>query len=224
MLESQGVRLFVRRLREGGISGLFLYNGEIGPCILINGSERPGRLAFDAAHEYAHVLLDRRLRAHASPSGRRPEEHEELLEVRANSFAAAFLMPSAGIERFLWDLGAIHDGFKGELDVVDVLYLQRAFGVSYQAALYRLQNLGWLGREKREALGERRPEALARALDLPEEPEADLDRFGGERGYPLRYRYLVLEAYQQAKISLGKLAELLKYDLEEARELAWSLG
>lgn len=224
LLESQGVRLFVRRLREGGISGLFLYSSEIGPCILINGSERPGRLAFDAVHEYAHVLLDRRLRAHASPSGRRPEEHEELLEVRANSFAAAFLMPAAGIKRFLWDLGVTHDGPRGELDVVDVLYLQRAFGVSYQATLYRLQNLGWLGRAKREALGERRPEALARALDLPEEPEADFDRFEEKRGYPLRYKYLVLEAYQQGKISLGKLAELLRYDLEDARALTWSLG
>lgn len=223
LLESQGVRLFVRRLREGGISGLFLYGAEIGPCILINGAERPSRLTFNAAHEYAHVLLDRRLRAHASPSGQ-PEEHEELLEVRANSFAAAFLMPAAGIEGFLWDLGVAQDGSRADLDVVDVLYLQRTFGVSYQAALYRLQNLGWLDRAKREALGEQQPEVLARVLDLPEEPEADLDRFEEERGYPLRYKYLVLEAFQRAKISLGKLAELLRYDLEDARELAWSLG
>lgn len=221
LLEGQGVRLFVRLLRESGVSGLFLYDSKIGPCILVNRTERPGRLAFDAAHEYAHVLMDRRLRAHATPFGR-PEEHEELLEVRANSFAAAFLMPAAGIEHFLWDLGMTRE-VKDGVDAVEVLYLQRTFGVSYLATLYRLQNLGWLDRTKREKLGDQQPVVLARVLGLPEEPEANLERFEEERGYPLRYRYLVLEAYQRTKISLGRLAELLRYDLEEARELAWNL-
>lgn len=162
------------------------------------------------------------MRMSVTSSGR-PEEHEELLEVRANSFAAAFLMPAAGIERSLWDLGMTRDAKKG-MDAVEVLYLQRTFGVSYQAILYRLQNLGWLDRAKREKLGDQQPEKLARVLGLPAEPEANLKRFEEEMGYPLRYRHLVLEAYQQAKISLGKLAELLKSDQETARELAWDLG
>lgn len=220
LLEGQGVRLFARPLRESGVSGLFLYDRKIGPCILVNRTDRPGRLSFDAAHEYAHVLMDRRLRAHATPSGR-PEEHEELLEVRANVFAAAFLMPAEGIERFLWDLG-MSRGDRHEIDVVDVLYLQRTFGVSYQATLYRLQNLGWLDKGKRKELGEHQPEILARAWGLEEEHQPNLDRFE-EAGYPLRYMYLALEAHQRDKISLGKLAELLRMDLEEARELVWDL-
>lgn len=220
LLEGQGVRLFVRPLRESGVSGLFLYDKKIGPCILVNRTYRPGRLAFDAAHEYAHVLMDRRLRAHATPFGR-PEEHEELLEVRANAFAAAFLMPAEGIERFLWDLDMTR-GDRHRVDMVDVLYLQHTFGVSYQAALYRLQNLGWVGKARREELGEHQPEVLARALGLEEESEPDLGRFE-EEGYPLRYKYLALEAYQREKISLGRLAELLGMNLEDARELVWDL-
>jgi Zn-dependent peptidase ImmA (M78 family)/DNA-binding XRE family transcriptional regulator len=220
LLEGQGVCLFVRPLRESGISGLFLYDKKIGPCILINGVEHPSRLTFDAAHEYAHVLLDRRLRAHVTLSGQ-PEEHEELLEVRANRFAAAFLMPAEGIERFLWDLDMVRGRHRS--DVVDILYLQRTFGVSYQAALYRLQNLSWIDQAKRKELGDEQPEVLARVLGLPEEGKADLDRFEGEKGYPLRYKYLALEAYQREKISLNRLAELLHLDIEDTRELAWDL-
>lgn len=208
----EGVRLFARPLRESGISGLFLYDKKIGPCILVNRTERPGRLAFDAAHEYAHVLMDRRLKAHATLFGR-PGEHKELLEVRANAFSAAFLMPAERIERFLWDIGMTREaGHK--IDVVNVLYLQRTFGVSYQAALYRLQNLGWLDKARREELEERQPEVLARALGLTGESEVD---------YPLRYKYLALESYQRERISLGRLAEMLRVDLEDARELVWDL-
>ena len=223
LLDSQGVRLFVRPIRESGISGLFLYNRAIGPCILINGAERRSRLAFNAAHEYAHVLLDRRLRAHVSSAGRllaEPEQRAELLEVRANSFAAAFLLPAAGIERFLGDRGHTRRN-RQELDVLDVLYLHRAFGVSYQAAHYRLQNLGWLDRNRRAELPQHQPEVLARVLGLPDECDTD---GGGIARYPLRYVYLALEAYRQAKISLGKLAELLGQSLAEARELVWDLG
>jgi Zn-dependent peptidase ImmA (M78 family)/DNA-binding XRE family transcriptional regulator len=224
LLDSQAVHVFVRPLQESGISGLFLYDRSTGPCILINGSEHPRRRPFNLAHEYAHVLLDRKLRAHASATSRllgEADERGELLEVRANRFAADFLMPAAGITRFLGDRGrSRHD--RGKLDIVDVLYLQRAFGVSYQAMLYRLQNLRWLDRARREQLAQHQPEVLARTLGLSEE------RLIGEvepsdRRFPARYVYLALEAYRQGEISLGKLAELLGKDVGEARELVWAL-
>jgi hypothetical protein len=104
--------------------------------------------------------------------------------------------------------------------VVDVLYLQRAFGVSYQAMLYRLQNLGWLDRSCREELAQLPPDTLRRTLGLTDAQE---EAAPAERGYPPRYVYLALEAYQQAKISVGKLAELLGTSLVEARELVWGL-
>lgn len=222
LLEAQGVRLFVRPLRGSGVSGLFLYDRAIGPCILVNGAEQRSRLAFSASHEYAHVLLDRRLHARVSPFGR-SEELGELLEVRANRFAAAFLMPAEGIERFLWDLGMLRDDRHGRVEVVDVMYMQRTFGVSYQAALYRLQSLGWLDSARRGELeSKRRPDALAEVLGM-EESEEELKHFDNEAGYPLRYKYLALEAYQREKISITKLADLLKVPTEEAEMLALDL-
>ncbi len=225
LLDSQGVRLFIRRLEEGSISGLFLYDRAIGPCILINASEHPRRLPFNAAHEYAHVLLDRKLKSHVSSASRilsASVQHEELLEVRANSFSAAFLMPADGIERFLWDRGKTRSN-RHSIGVVDVLLLQRTFGVSYKAALFRLQNLRWLDREQREELEGHQPDVLARELGLAEDPVEAREQPGGVGDYPIGYVYLALRAYQQGKISLGRLAELLNVTLENARELVWGL-
>lgn len=224
LLDSQGVRLFVRPLQDSSISGIFLYDRSIGPCVLINGVEHHNRLAFNAAHEYAHVLLDRRLQAHASTASGLLGEIDargELLEVRANSFAAAFLLPEDGILRFLWDRGKVYR-HRDALDIVDILSLQRAFGVSYQATLYRLQNLNWLERSKREKLAHHSPDRLARALGLLKEDET-VQENKPVQNYSPRYIYLVLEAYRHEKISLGKLAELLSIGITEARELVWEL-
>jgi Zn-dependent peptidase ImmA (M78 family)/DNA-binding XRE family transcriptional regulator len=224
LFDTQGVRLFVRPLQDTSISGIFLYNRNIGPCMLINGAEHHNRLAFNAAHEYAHVLLDRKLQAHASTASRflgDTDSHGELLEIRANSFAAAFLLPKDGILQFLLNRGKIYQ-HRDALDVVDILSLQRAFGVSYQAALYRLQNLNWLSRSKREEMAHHSPHRLAQALGLLNEDEiVQEDR--PVQNYSPRYIYLVLEAYRREKISLGKLAELLSIDILEARELVWDL-
>lgn len=219
LLESQGIRVFIRELRESSISGLFMYGRAIGPCILINGKEHRNRLAFNAAHEYAHVILDRKLQARASSTSQQigdPEEYNEFLEVRANSFAAAFLLPASGIERFLWDRGMTRRT-KSSLQVVHILYLQRAFGVSYQAALYRLQNLGWLSRAQREELAKCHPDILGHELGLHDESEKYL------ANYPLRYVYLALEAYRQAKIPVEKLASFMGKSLPEAKQLVKKL-
>jgi Zn-dependent peptidase ImmA (M78 family)/DNA-binding XRE family transcriptional regulator len=219
LLESQGIRVFVRELHESSISGLFMYGRTIGPCILINGKEHRNRLAFNAAHEYAHVLLDRKLQARASSTTQQighPEEDNEFLEVRANSFAAAFLLPASGIERFLWDRGMTRRT-KSSLQVVHVLYLQRAFGVSYQAALYRLQNLGWLTRAQREGLAKYHPDKLGQELGIHDDGDKYL------AVYPLRYVYLALEAHRQAKITVEKLADFIGKSLPETKQLVKKL-
>jgi Zn-dependent peptidase ImmA (M78 family)/DNA-binding XRE family transcriptional regulator len=229
LVESQGVKLFVKQLYGSGISGLFMYDRRIGPCILINGMDHRNRLSFNAAHEYAHVLLDRKLTARISTTSQQIGEpdspqrlgtgkHEEFLEVRANSFAAAFLMPAAGIERFLWDRGMTRRT-KNSLDVVHVIYLQYSFGVSYAAALYRLQNLGWIDQARRAELAQFRTEDMARALGLQHKEE------NLESGpYPMRYVYLTLEAFRQNKIGIEKVAKLLNKKLLEAQKLVKNLG
>lgn len=220
LLDSQGVRLFVRPLENTSISGLFIYDRAIGPCVLINGAEHRNRLSFNAAHEYAHVLLDRKLGARVSITTRLlgdSDESQGLLEVRANSFAAAFLLPASGVDRFLHRRGMIRRHSR-PVDIIDVLYLHRTFGVSYQAALYRLLNLGWLGKEERERMSHHRPEESARSLGLLDDDVLPMSS-GNESRYPTRYVYLTLEAYRQAKIPIEQLAKLLGRSAREIGSL-----
>lgn len=225
LVEEQGVRLFMRPLAGSDISGLFLYDPSLGPCVLVNSAERRSRLSFSAAHEYSHVLIDRRLVARVSEvtlPRHGLDRTEELLEIRANSFAAAFLLPADGIERFLLNRGrSRHE--RSALDVLDALAIQRAFGVSYQATLYRLQNLRWLDAARRETLAQHQPEVLARSLGLSDDPESD--RGSVQLGqYPLRYIALALEAYRRAKITVVKLAELLDKTVQDTKALVQAAG
>ena len=67
----------------------------------MNEDHPPRRRLFSCAHEYCHVLVDRDRGGLVS----RAENREELPEVRANAFAAAFLMPEGGVRAFVRRLG-----------------------------------------------------------------------------------------------------------------------
>ena len=70
---------------------------------------------FMYAHGFAHVLFDRQDHCHVC----RAEDRGSLREVRANAFAAAFLMPEAGVRGFLAHLGKGMPS-RGTVDVFDV--------------------------------------------------------------------------------------------------------
>jgi Zn-dependent peptidase ImmA (M78 family)/transcriptional regulator with XRE-family HTH domain len=97
------------------ISGFFFAGPETGMAILVNAADSPTRRLFSYAHEYAHLLLDKSHVSGVSRFGNR----EDLLEVRANTFAAHFLMPEEGVRAFLDNVGGltrqvmeIYDGFE----------------------------------------------------------------------------------------------------------------
>lgn len=98
------------------ISGFFFAGPETGMAILVNAADSSTRRLFSYAHEYAHLLLDK----NSVPDGiSRFGNREELIEVRANTFAAHFLMPEEGIRAFLDNVGGptrqvmeIYDGFE----------------------------------------------------------------------------------------------------------------
>jgi Zn-dependent peptidase ImmA (M78 family)/transcriptional regulator with XRE-family HTH domain len=226
LLESQGVRTAQLSLPED-LSGLTLFDPEIGPFVVAN-NRAPGhsrlRRRFSYAHEYCHVLLDREQKGTIS----RTSERDSLLEVRANAFAAAFLMPGSGVREFVHRLGKGRpsrlqaDVFDEEeaqrvqarpepgsqaIQMHDVVLLAHYFGVSRLAALYRLKNLGFLTQVELEALKQQEEEGagkhLATLLDLPE-PDAEAAR------NEFRHRFLALglEAFRRDEITRSKLREL----------------
>lgn len=206
------------------VSGLFLAGGEIGLCVLVNSEHHVRRRAFSYAHEYCHLLLDRSRRANVS----RQANRDEIIEVRANSFAASFLLPEEAVRDFLRTLGkgqesrvmaaafdeagavvAQHRAPPRSQDVqlYDVVHLAHHFGVSVESAVYRLRNLRLLTEEEKERLLGKKEDAraLQHALDLSA-PEERPDRRGLFRH---QFLGLALEAYRREVITRRKLGEVV---------------
>ena len=213
------------------MSGLFLRHPSIGLSILVNASHPRGRKRFSYAHEYAHALLDREGTVSVSSIG----NSADLVEKRANAFAAAFLMPRSGVSEVLRSLdkglpsrheqtifdaatgGCIETEFRPpvgsqKITYKDVALVAHHFGVSYQAALYRLKSLKHVSQRDSDGLLER--EGFGREylkllgmLDELEEPE---QRRYWDRELRSEIAHLAIEAYRREEISRGRLLELGK--------------
>ena len=84
-----GIRVLRRKLENSKISGLYIKHPVAGRCVLINYSEDIYRQRFTAAHEAAHTILDEEEDVLVSFTW----EKNDLKEIRANSFASAYLIP-----------------------------------------------------------------------------------------------------------------------------------
>ncbi|MCI0457390.1 MAG: ImmA/IrrE family metallo-endopeptidase, partial [Gemmataceae bacterium] len=226
--------LALHQPRVGGelpdeMSGLFLHEGSLGFVILVNYSHRRGRKRFSYAHEYAHALLDRKWKLTVTTK----RNSGELVEKRANAFAASFLMPKAGVELFLATLNkggssrrtfhvydvATEEGIEAERRVLarsqeitfqDAALLAAHFGVSYQVAVYRLSDLGFVNREDLKSLLEKLELAqsylrlIGRWNDVASKPGPN------DRELVSQIVPLALEAFRREEISRGKLLDLSK--------------
>jgi Zn-dependent peptidase ImmA (M78 family)/transcriptional regulator with XRE-family HTH domain len=176
IIAQHGVRVGRYTLTED-ISGLFFVGPDTGKAILVNMKHTTTRRLFSYAHEYMHLLVD----SQQTPGGvSRYGNRDDLFEVRANAFAAHFLMPNEGVRAFLNGLGGptrqvmeVYDGFQEqavhsgedlltaqrraapgsqEVRLIDALRVARHFGTSYIATVYQLLNLKIIHKETQEQL------------------------------------------------------------------------
>jgi Zn-dependent peptidase ImmA (M78 family)/transcriptional regulator with XRE-family HTH domain len=221
LLEAQGVRTAKAELPED-VSGLTVAEPDVGVLVVVNATHVPWRQRFSFAHEYCHVLLDRDQKGAIS----RTTDRDTLPEVRANAFAAAFLMPADGVTGFLQGLAKgqpsrlraeVFDEEASlaaqarpapgtqDIQLYDVVLLAHHFGVSRVSALYRLKNLKLLNESEfgtlqiQEEAGRGREAAEALGLVEPEE---------GGNGVRARIVTLALEAFRRGEITRRKLEEL----------------
>lgn len=123
-----------------------LVKSEDGTAVIgVNWEHHPNRQRFTIAHEIGHFALDHdgdtfvdkgtyaRFRDQDSHSGNITEERQ------ANQFAANLLMPASLVRR------AFEERTFDPGDDIALEELTRAFEVSPQAMMFRLQNLGLLG-------------------------------------------------------------------------------
>ena len=224
LLESQGVRTGLVDLPDD-ISGLTLSDRKVGLFVVANRAHHYLRRRFSFAHEYAHVVADRDRSGLIS----RTSERDDLVEMRANAFAADFLMPEDGVRQFVAGLGkgkpsrAFAEVFDeaGSLNVegrsepgtqtlqlYDVVQLAHHFGVSRLSALFRFRNLRLVTEaefEHLKALDEQgKGKQLAELLGLPEPEHTEM-----RSEFKHRFLGLALEAFRRDELSRGKLRELV---------------
>lgn len=223
LIEAQGIRTGTVSMPDS-VSGLTISHPRVGPFIVINDSHSRERRRFSWSHEYAHVLLDKDAIGMVS----RESERNDLREVRANSFAANFLLPEEGVRQFVASLGKgassrIHadifdesgvvaidsrtDPATQEIQLYDVVQLAHAYGVSVPSTLYRLRNLKLVSESEFERLrqmdGEGRSKRIAALLGA--EAVESLEQRGE---FQRRFLALGLEALRREKISQAKFLEL----------------
>jgi len=141
--KKKGARIVVDSL-EGDLSG-FLYRDKDGTLIGVNTHHSPARQNFTIGHELGHLLLhdqetlhvdhDFRVRLRNDISSQGTDEAER----EANFFAASLLMPREFLEHDLEE----HE-FVDLLDDEILQSLSKKYGVSNQALMNRLKNLGYI--------------------------------------------------------------------------------
>jgi Zn-dependent peptidase ImmA (M78 family) len=205
------------------VSGLTMSDPAVGFFVVANRAHHHLRRRFSFAHEYAHVVLDRGRFGLVS----RASQRGDLLEVRANAFAAGFLMPEEGVLEFMAGIGKgdpsgslaelfandepIDAGLVGPgghaIQLYDIVQLAHHFGVSRSAAIYRLRNLRILDSRQVTALKAQdevgKGKNMADLLGFPEP-----DHTAARNEFRHRFVCLALEAYRRGEISHAKLREL----------------
>jgi len=209
------------QLLPENVSGIFLNDQRHGLSIIVNGSHHSRRRLFSYAHEYGHALADRDVASLVS----KVENRSALREVRANAFAAAFLMPDAGVRAFMRSRGKgdarsvlqVFDesevltaqrraGSRGqEIQLYDVVHVASHFGTSFDSALYRLLNLRIITDAQRERFASQRDLAnIIRSQYFGEDEQEE-----EQLQHPHKdFLFLALDALRHAGISRGKLNEL----------------
>lgn len=232
LLAAQGIWVAGTDL-PGPVSGVFWHHRSLGLAILVNAEHVRARRRFSYAHEYAHALMDRE-RFEQTLNVSSADNASETIEKRANAFAAAFLMPKAGVSEFLqamdkglpskWEQSIFDVATESRIDTQwrsppgsqtityqDTAALAHHFGVSYQAAVYRLRSLGFLSQKECTDLLEQEEtgRSYLRLLGMADDLDGkDDDPKVQKRELRWQIVGLAMEAYRREAFSRGQLLDL----------------
>lgn len=209
ILELQlGVRVYSRKL-DSKVAGLFAYDENVGACILINASHRKERRTQTGGHELGHFIATRR-----QPEIYQDGKYENSREERyANAFGSAFLTPTRAVmEKFKEiTIGGTH------LTRRHIILLSSFFGVSRQAMVLRLEDLGLTKKGTWDWFmdnGGITDEQVQQVLGV----SAD-EMPGPDVAQSSRLFLLAIEAWKKDLISEGQMSEMLKIGRGKVREL-----
>jgi Zn-dependent peptidase ImmA (M78 family)/transcriptional regulator with XRE-family HTH domain len=198
--EDYGVKIFYDDLGPNGGSA-FSVASWFGTGVLLNCTHAPWRRNYSLAHELFHLLIRDQLSTCEN----------EQIERFANVFASALLLPSEHL------LSAIEAHLKdGKISYENLVQVAREFGVSIDALLWRLVNIG---RFEAAVVKEALASSNLRAIDKTSFPRWEQHSY-----IPERYVRLCFLAYRLGKIGLAKLAEFLETNIVDLAEQVQETG
>lgn len=208
VLEEAGMHVFVDKL-DSTLAGLYVFVPGFGYCILVNRAHPKERRNWTIAHEYGHFLAERDRPGvdYLKPTQRKPQG-----ERFADAFAAAFLMPEAGVHRRFYE----EVERTGDFKVGDLCRMADNFGVSLMAMTVRVESLSLIPRGSWDEIYESRVPVRT----LKQEAGIYSSRASDSvEPYPQRYKLLAVQAFVDEKITEGQLAKLLRCSRIAAREI-----
>lgn len=203
-----GIHIFRRELSNSNLSGIFIQHPIAGKCVLVNYSEDLYRQNFTLAHEVAHSIFDTDAAYNVSFT----RQGDDIKEIRANRFAAAFLMPASAISKLKIT------AWSNEI----LIKLAKQFKVNIVSLLIRLQSLKLIQKsdaKKFEHLKLSRNDKEDPELKgLPEKTVIAKAKIL-KRGLSTTYIRECHEAYFNSLISQSRLAEMLLIPEEDLTDL-----
>ncbi len=183
------------------LSGMCI-KGTEGKCtIALNSTMTLGRQHFSLAHEFYHLFYDDNMLCVCSTEIGKGNDTERM----ADCFASYFLMPCA---EFAQRVEGLMEKHGGKLDITDIIRIEQYFGVSHQAAVYQLNNCGYIDKEELEVLLHTSVKRKAEAMGFTTDLYSPLEENKQYRTYG-HYIQQVEKLREMHIISDGKYEELL---------------
>jgi Zn-dependent peptidase ImmA (M78 family) len=181
----------------------------------------PPRMLFTLAHEIGHLVAHHKagsefavFDAQTVVNGIRPRKDRR--ERFADAFASCLLLPAAGIGIVLKKVRELYKIPEAQpLGDIEILYLARIFGVSFQVAAKRCEDIDLLPSGGAVSLYEEickqhgSPEKRAEELGLPPRPEIDFP------SVPARLLEAAVERIKRGEISVGRASASLNVSISE---------
>src|SRR4030095_16854249 len=180
----------------------------------------PPRMLFTLAHEIGHLITHHRANKEfacldfLNTTGRIKRSSKKT-ESFADGFASCLRLPRAGVGialKKVWELGKSTSSAIGD---VEILYLSRIFGVSFQAAAVRCEDLSLLPRGGAISIYEElvknhgSPEKRAEEIKLPPRPKIE---------FPTVPRHLLdaaIRKIQAGEMSVGRASAALNLSIAD---------
>ncbi len=208
LVELNGLRLWKAPFpKELNISGIYIFI-ELNQAAFawINSNLSPGQQALTAAHEYGHYLKDRADGPIIDNTDIFIYDYLSLYPPReqfAQKFALSFLIPKDKVQEIIdRDLG------KARLDLEDVLYLKRYFGINTLTMLQILREMEYISQTRFKEYQRVDTDSREKALFQPLEPKEGRGK-GRKTFASERYISLAVDAFNKKKISKERLNKLL---------------